>query len=110
LHIPELVENLDRLAAQYRQAGRDAWVVEYYADSFLYADGERQQAHKRLQKRLDDGHLESGLYRLELLIDEGELDQARRTLDQIDTQFRENDLREYESLLRDFAGRIDERE
>lgn len=106
LEVRTLVDNLDELAGQYRRAGEDSWVIEYYADSFLYASGQRQHAHRRLQERLEKGHLESGMYRLELLLDEGELDEAGTVLETIDEGFSEAQRAQYEETLREFDQRI----
>jgi tetratricopeptide (TPR) repeat protein len=107
LSIPELVDSMDRLSARLTQSGRDPWTVEFYADAFLHAAGEKKAAHERLQRRLDDGHLESGMYRIELLLEEHAYEQARKVLDQIlhesDEAFRDKFdemLREFERLIR----------
>lgn len=107
LRVPALVQSLDNLAARFQQQGRGFWTITFYADSFLYASGDRDTAHRRLQARLDDGHLESGLYRLELLIQEGRREQARSVLARIEKQFPPARLQKFEGTVREFRRQME---
>lgn len=108
LRVPQLVQSLDGLAARFQQQGRNPWTITFYTDAFLYASGARQAAHRRLQTRLDQGHLESGLYRLELLIQEASREQARSVLSQIEEQFAATRLQKFEGALREFRQQIED--
>lgn len=109
LSVPELVDSMDRLSARLAQSGRDPWSVEFYADAFLYAAGEEEAAHERLQRRLDNGHVESGMYRIELLLDERDFEEARLVLTQVNRLSDDASQRKYDEVLREFERMIQER-
>jgi hypothetical protein len=106
LSVPDLVESMDGLSARLTQSGRDPWTVEFYANAFLYAAGEKEAAHGRLQSRLDEGHLESGLYRIELLLEEHAYEQAQKVLDQILLESDEAFRHKYDEILRELERLI----
>lgn len=106
LEIPELVRNLDEVAARYTEAGLDPWTVQYYSDSFLYAAGMRDRAHRRLDERFRNGHAESGLYRLELLIEEDDLETASELLGRVERRLSEEERRTYGDVIRDLEERV----
>jgi hypothetical protein len=106
LSVPELVKSMDGLSARLTQSGRDPWTVEFYANAFLYAAGEKEAAHGRLQSRLDEGHLESGLYRIELLLEEHAYEQAQKVLDQILLESDEAFRHKYDEILRELERLI----
>jgi hypothetical protein len=109
LNVPELVESMDRLSARLTQSGRDPWTVEFYAHAFLYAAGEKKAAHERLQKRLDNGHLESGMNRVELLLDERDFAEAQLVLTQVNRLADHASHRKYDEVLLKFERMIQER-
>ncbi|MDZ7842488.1 MAG: hypothetical protein U5R46_16940 [Gammaproteobacteria bacterium] len=106
LDVPRLVAVLDELSAERGGDRGYSWTITYYADGFLYAAGDREQAHRRLRERMEGGHLESGLYRLELLIREEEPDLARATLDRIEERFDPARLERYRGTLTEFRGQV----
>lgn len=109
LPVPLLVSSLDTLAEQYGDEDLDPWTVDYYSVAFLYASGEKLSAHRRLQQRFAAGHAESGLYRLEILIDENRRDEARALLGRLQKALQENGGGEYRALLDEFEERLSKR-
>ncbi len=106
LDVPRLVSVLDELSRKHAGNRGYSWTITYYADSFLYAAGDREQAHRRLRERMEDGHLESGLYRLELLIQEENTEQARTLLARIQDHFDQSRLDRFRGTLTDFRDQI----
>jgi len=107
LQVEALVHSLDALAQRYPEQGGDPWRIQYYADALLYAAGDRERAHQRLQERLDAGHLQSGLYRLDLLINEGNEQRADQLMASIRNRFEARHLRPFEPSLEALQERLD---
>lgn len=106
LDVPRLVAVLDELSREYAGNRGYSWTITYYADSFLYAAGDRELAHRRLRERMEGGHLESGLYRLELLIREEDTEQARAVLASIEDRFDPSDLDRFQSTLTELRDQL----
>jgi hypothetical protein len=106
LNVASFVRALDELDVRYAKAGRDPWTIEYYADTFLYASGKQALALRRLQRRLEAGRLEAGLYRVELLLQEDDKLRAEATLRQITGRFPAAKLGRYARSLDDFRRRL----
>jgi protein O-mannosyl-transferase len=102
-----LVEALDELAGEYHRQGRNPWTLAYYADAFLYASGDREAAHQRLQRRFENGRIEAGMYRLELLIQEGDRETARSVLNRIDEKLAGGARNRFEDILDDFRRQVE---
>jgi len=106
LDIHRLVAGLDRLADRLEAAGRGTWSVDYYADTFLHASGERERALARLAGRMAGGHLPSGLYRVELLLSSGNHAGARRALAALIERFDAARLDRHRQTIEAFRGQL----
>jgi len=106
LNVPAFTEALDALAVRYARAGHDPWTVQYYADSFLYADNERERAYARLQDRLDAGHIESGLVLVEWLIDDRDAARGRQVLRQVRATVTARGQHDFDDTLHDLERRL----
>lgn len=109
LDVPKLVITLDEISNRFENLGLGPWAIEYYIAKFLYSSGQAERAHKRLQKRLVRGHAESGLYRVELLLMEGEVQDARDTLELVKTKLNDVSSARLESTINNFSEQITER-
>ncbi len=106
LNAADLVSALDDISTSYEKNGLGPWTIEYYAVEFLYVSGDKRHAHKRLQTRFDNGHAESGLYRVKLLIEEGNIDEAERTLEQARNQIIRNSQSDLLPILNNFNQQL----